>query len=245
MNSRNLRTTVALNLTLLIISGCAATGAGKIDELPPTTKIAVVSALGDDLSIETTGTTIFQNWERKENVSLWRVDSFVEDIINAELRKAGKFQIVDVDTSVLHQTIGQVSSGIITGKAKIEGGIGTLQAFGKSYDIDSLLFVRTIPREDIYFSTNQYFEGYGVYQKSFLGSKRALNYAIVHISLIDVQTGEEFAYSIKTETSTRNQEDWVEETDRIVEENLARTRFNLEALLYSAVTKALKNLTLI
>ena len=232
---------ISFFLLALTLTGCATTGVEKVEKLPTGHQIVVLSVLGNDLNVQTTGTTIFTNWQRTQDVSDWNIDAKLEDFIRNELTRAGKFIAVAADTADVRKTVGAVTQNEWTSKLEVEGGMESLSDFATSAGADSVILVGSHRKQDFIFNTNQYIEGYGIYQRSGLfGSKKAVDYAIVYVWL--VESGSDIARVLKFHHSPRQESEWVEKDGQLSPGK--QHREEIEALLKLAVGEALTELTL-
>lgn len=230
---------------LLILAGCATTGIENVKKLDSDHRIIVVSALGNDFQIKSIGTTIFNNWSINEDVSDWAIDDRVESLVKQRLNLSSKLTVIPFDASPLRPEIGQIKVDDWSGARVDTQGMKTLLTAAKAAGTDSVLLVGTNPMTDTFHMRLSTIKGYGIYQSSFLGLKDSVNFIVLRIWLIDVNTGKDIAKIYEPGSSSRNSAVWLEKDMPLDEATNLEIRKGFETMLDSAVEEALKGLSLI
>jgi hypothetical protein len=233
-------------LLLLVLSGCATVGVETVEQLRPGTKIVPLSLMGDKLAIRHIGTLVFQNERRDLDVASWQIDTYAEGTAARVMREGGKFSPTQVDTTAARRSVGKLGHDFWTSAAVIEGGpqsvIGLAQQAGAEY----VLVIAPSQLGDPFFGTNQSFSGYGIGQRSFLTSKRGVNYLTMRVVLLDAKDGKEVARTHDFLSSARATTDWMESDNlSLTESNAVSTRLAIESLIDRVLSKGLTDLKLV
>jgi hypothetical protein len=236
---------LTLCLCVLIVNGCTAIGVENVKKLNSGHRIAVLSVLGDEFQIDSLGTTIFHSWNVKKNVTDWQLDHGVEVFIQENLAQTGKFVVVPIGTHGIRATVDDIDQFEWDGAIKRTESLNVVVTSAKSAGADSLLIVGSIPRMDVVFHRRPSIEGYGIYQSSFLGYKEAVDYIVLRIWLVDVDSGKEIARSFKDVYATREAHEWLEEDDQLSEESWYTIKEKFREMINSAMEEMLNNLSLI
>ena len=93
---------------------------------------------------------------------------------------------------------------------------------------------------DPFMGTNQSISGYGIYQRSFVGLRRAMNFITVRTLLLEGKTGEEVARTQCAVSAPR--EDWLDA--KTATQPSAGTRNGIEKLFEDGLRKCLASLNL-
>jgi hypothetical protein len=224
------------------VTGCATVGSEKVEQLKPGTTIAPVSVMGDSLALRQTGTKVFQNEKRDLDVANWGIDRHAESRAGKAVGGKGKFQVTQPDTEQVRKTL-KLQEDFWTGATKIPGGTGSVSAFAKESGADYVLLIGPAPMGDPFMGTNQSLSGYGIYQRTFIGMKRALNFITMRTILLDGKTGEEVARTQCVVSAPRQESEWLE-PNKVSQPNDG-TRNGIEKLFDEALRKCLGNLNLV
>ncbi len=171
-------------LLIMFIQGCANTQGIASKEVPVDGKILVVSKMGDDFSVQKVGLTVFNNSKFKVDVSSWAIDDFIQEQVKSKL---SDFYSVEFNSDLSHR-VSHPEDNFFTGypyPLKQANGLLDMQKEGYEY----LLLITPVKIQDIYFQTNQYVEGYGIYERSLFGNTNSLTYAQVSFSLFELSSG--------------------------------------------------------
>lgn len=169
---------------IMLIQGCASTQGVASKEVAVKSKIFIASQLENNFNFQVTGTTAFQNKKLSANVAHWELNNHVENRVISQLK--GIYQ--PHSDSLVSKQLTIPSDNYLTGYSNAmtsENGLNILKEKGFDY----VLFITPINFQDAYYQTNQYLEGYGIYNRSFLGSDRKIVYAQISFTLFDVNTG--------------------------------------------------------
>lgn len=187
----------------LALAGCAVTTLAP----PKPSSIAVVSLLGDRLSLRQVGITVFGNSERSVDVSDWSVDEHVQASTGNILRSAG--YEVKRSTPQTASSLGKVSRFNLTSTYSFAGGASAARKAAADAGVDYLFVVAEAPNAftDPFFRTNQFITGYGIYQRRGGGG---VAFAFVSILLVEGKTGEVVYASTGPFSLPRDDSLWIE-----------------------------------
>lgn len=170
---------------IFAISGCVSNDLTRVEKIAPNNTILVVSTLSNTMPVVTVGTTIFQNEQFEIPVANWHIPQYAESVV------------IDYLTPAYHATtdarlravIAPPKNDFFTG---YPSALSNQQVFdiAKEHQADYILVISAVEFQDAYFGTNQFFEGLGVYQRTFLGSEKIIQFAQVGLNLFDAHTGE-------------------------------------------------------
>jgi hypothetical protein len=233
-------------LLSLLLFGCATVGVERVEQLKPGTKITPLSLMGDKLAIRHIGTTVFQNERRDLELPSWQIDSYTEAAAARAIRQGARFSVIQTETATARKSAGKLGHDFWTSAAVIEGGPESITRLAREAGAEYVLVMGPSQLGDPFFGTNQSFSGYGVGQRSFLGSKRAVNYLTMRVVLLDGKDGKEVARTHGFLSSPRAAGDWMEsESLALTEGNAATTKSAIESLIDAVLAKGLTDLTLI
>jgi hypothetical protein len=235
-----------LSLILAVVAGCATVGADKVEELKPGTAIAPLSLMGETLAVRHVGTTVFQNERRDIGVAKWQIDRHTESAAGRMLSISDKFKVVAADSDRARKAAGKMETDFWSGGAKLQGGEEAVTSYAKDSGAHYVLLIGPAQLGDPFMGTNQSFSGYGVYQRGFLGSRRALNYLTMRTVLLDGKTGAELARTHGFLSVPRQERDWMEADNLVLTvENETSTKAGIEQLIESVLRKCLTDLKLV
>jgi hypothetical protein len=237
---------ILLLIVVALVSGCATVGVERVEQLKSGTTIAPLSLMRDSLGIRHVGTTIIQNERRDLDVAQWRIDEYTEVTVARLIRDGQKFSVIPADTNEARKKAGELGSDFWIGGPVLQGGSGSVTEFAKDVGADCVLVVGPIKLEDPFFGTNQSFSGYGIYQRSVLGFKRAINYLTMRLVLFDGKSGAEVARTHDHLSAPRSDADWMEsEKLALTESNATSTKSGIEQLIERMLKKGLTELKLV
>lgn len=225
--------------------GCAIVGADKATQAPHGSKVAVVSLLGNQMSIQHLGTTAFSNEKRDMDVQSWAVDQYVEDQAYLLIEAGNKCTAVKTKADGYRQKFGSLEQNFWTGNRKYQYQSEGVQALAAESGADLVLMISPAEYGDVFFGTNQLFSGYGIYQRSFLRDRNALNFLTMTVQLIDAKSGKEIASVQQYASSKRADKDWLDGNAPVLtSENEAITKQELLLLMQDLLKKGLADLKL-
>ncbi|GDY28347.1 hypothetical protein AHAT_42370 [Agarivorans sp. Toyoura001] len=169
---------------IMLIQGCASTQGIASKEVAAKSKIFIASQLNNEFNFQVTGTTAFQNKKFAANVEHWELNSHVENRVINQLKGVYSPQTYNQ----INDQLTIPSDNYLTGYSNAmtsENGLNILKKQGFDY----VLFITSIDFQDAYYQTNQYVEGYGIYNRSFFGSDNKIVYSQISFTLFDVNTG--------------------------------------------------------
>jgi hypothetical protein len=239
------RRIIALLLTAFL-AGCATVGVEQVEKLQPGTKVVPLSLLGNVLAIRHVGTTVFQNKRRDLDVTDWQIDNFGESIAARIIRDGHKFVALEADTKEARNSAGKLVSDFWTSKAGLQGGPDSVIRLAAKAGADYILVLGPSQLGDPFFGTNQAFSGYGVYQRSVFGSKRAINYLTMRVVLLDGKSGTEVARTHGFLSAPRTEASWMDsENLNLSMDNTQETKSGIQTLVQTVLRKAMADLKLI
>jgi hypothetical protein len=219
------------------LGGCATVGDEKVEQLKSDSAIAPVSLMGDAFALRQVGTTMFQNEKRDIDVAAWGIDRHAESLAGQLVK--GKFRVAQADTENVRKTV-RLQEDFWTGANKIKGGAGPLATFAEQSKADYVLLIAPGSMGDPFMGSNQNISGYGIYQRSFMGLKRSMNFITLRAILLEGKSGEEVARTQCAVSAPR--EDWIEPTS--VTQPSDDTRAGIQKLLEDGLRKCLASLKL-
>lgn len=232
-------------LAMIILAGCATTGVERVSQIRPGTTVTPLSLMGDVLAIRHVGTTVFQNESRDLDVAAWAIDKSAEAAAVRLMRNGGKLAVVTVETDNARRQAGKLGTNFWTSGATLQGGPESIIILARQAGADYVLVMGPVQLGDPFFGTNQAFSGYGIYQRSAFGSKRAINYLTMRVVLFDGLSGEEVARTHGHFSSPRGDADWMaSESLQPDGANAANTKSTVERLIETALQKSLTDLRL-
>lgn len=227
-------------LLIVLLSGCATVGSEKIGLQPQNTKIVAVSLMGNQLKVRHVGTTVFSNAKHDLDEANWNIDQQIEDATNKLIQSGGKFVVVKPASTDYREKFGVPVKSLWNGTTPLDHKKEGAQSIAKESGADLVVLVREAEYGDPFFGTNQQFSGYGIYQRSFLFSKQAINFVTMNVIVLDGKTGESIAGTRQFIKGTREASDWVEGEDLILsKENETTTKTNIFQLVQDLLKKSL------
>lgn len=224
-----------------VVSACSTVGTERTAQMKSGASIAPLSLMGEVIPIRVVGTTVFQNERAEAKVPDWQIDTYTESVAARLLKDGKRFTVIQPDTTEAHAIkpkVGSIAAGTV-----FEGGNDKIIALARNSGADYVLVMLPALYGDPYFGTNQAFTGYGVYQRSFLGIKRAVNFLTMRAALFDGKTGEEIARTSGYVSSPRSPDGWMESDNLLMsEENNHATRQAIETLINKLLTTLLIDL---
>ena len=175
---------LTLFISILILSGCSVPV--KKVSTSSASKIAIATALANQLDIQTIGTTIFNNKSMKGKVTGTPIPARIRAIASSAINSSNKARVVksngsldipssSVTRSLWAGTVGIKNKAALTQKAKAMGA-------------DFLLLITGNGMEDPFYGTTAFIENIGVVQRSVFGLKRANSHAILNMIVFDTKT---------------------------------------------------------
>ena len=172
----------------------------------------------------------------------WGIDRHAESLAGKAVVGKGKFQVAQRNTENMRKTV-KLQEDFWTGSTKIQGGSGFVSQFAQDAGADYVLLIGPAPMGDPFMNTNQSLSGYGIYQRSFIGMRRALNFITMKAILVDGKTGGEVARTQCVVSAPRQESEWLE-PNKVTQVDDG-TRSGIEKLFDEALRKCLGNLNLV
>jgi len=248
-------------IALLWLSGCGSTGNNvrsskaygpngeelDVNAIPKEGRIAVISLMGSNLEFVNLGTTIFHTQEEGMNTSSWKLDAHVSEnmVQQLSLHTSLTPEIYDPWTGKSLRPVIQAYNAW-TGSVLPEfNALVKKAAAAKSSEFVLLaVAAKWIGLEEPIFGTTQSLQGYGIFQRSLLGRRNAVDYLLMDMFLCDGATGAVIARTMVLGHTDRGPELWVEFGDKPDAGNLEQTRRALISMFDHNVGVLLKNLRL-
>lgn len=233
-------------LIYAVLTGCATVGTEQVEKLKPGTSIVPLSLMGDTLAIRHVGTTVFQNERRDTAVADWQIDKYTESAVFRLAGNGNRFQIKVSETAAARISAEKLVMDFWTSRATLQGGKESVTKLAKDAGADYVLVIAPAQLGDPFYGTNQGFSGYGVYQRSAFGSRRAINYLTMRVVLFDGQSGVEVAKTHGFNSAPRDEASWMaSENLTLTADNAQKTQAGIQALIETVLQKALADLKLV
>lgn len=234
-------------LAALFLSACAALGIPQQQQsFTQVSKVAVVSLLDKQLQILHFGTTTFHNQKREVDVSDWQLDQVVETQAQQLIQADTSLTLVKPASEDDRQKFGQLQQNFWTGERRYANQEAGIQALAQQAQADLIVLIAPAELKDVFFGTNELISGYGIYQRSFLNSRSAINFLAIELRLIDAKTGKQIASVERYASIPRENRDWLElEPLTFSEENQKLTQKQLQKMLPDTLKQGLTELQLI
>lgn len=165
----------------IAVSGCASLNIKRPvaeEDLSKTKRVGVVSILGNTFNGVSIGTTVFNNASFSAPVPEWSIDSYAASVALGLLRSNRRFESGALDR-------GNLSAE----DARADGGKRLWEAAEKQ-GFDKVLLVRPGVSDNYI----QFRPGFGLYERSMLGSSRRCIYAAYVVDVYDVATRKPIAW---------------------------------------------------
>ncbi|MDD1622546.1 MAG: hypothetical protein LUQ11_13805 [Methylococcaceae bacterium] len=260
---------IALMLSALL-AGCMTVGQERVEKLPSGAKLVPLSLLGNAMPIIDIGMTIFQceqnnaeafqceqNYgqnkpdvvQYKQNrldVTDWQMDSFIETTAARIVRDGKKFDALESSPKGASVNVGKLVNDFWANEGELRGGSVNVMTLAKETGADYILVLGPLESIDPFFGTNETLSGYGVFQRSMFGIRRAINYLMMRVILLDGKTGKEIAHSVASLNAPRANNNWMESGNLMLSaDDTKQTKASLQALTSTLLQKALVDLKLI
>ena len=225
-------------LLVALLTACATT----VPSPPKESSFAVLSTLGNKLSLRQVGITVFGNTEKAIDVSQWNVDEHVEASTAIMLKSAGFKTLKSAARST--DDLGRMSYFNMTQSYTFTGGPAAMRKAALAAGADYLIVVLEAPkaRSDPFFRTNQFITGYGVYQRRGGGS---VTFAQIAVLLVDGKTGEVLSSCIESAGTARSDSIWIDvDAPSLDSSSLSQPREAFLRVIDGAVWKSLTFLKL-
>lgn len=217
-----------LALIIICLSGCSLGAIKKAQSLLPGKSVVVLPILSDKFNVQHTGTTVFSNWQYYHSVPEWEINRYIVATVKDLIRTRGKVNLLDIDISKIQASairddrfLAAITGIGFSNKQKNKD---MLSSLGKKAKADYIIVISPIGSEDVYFGSNAYIKpGYGFYQKTTFGIKRALLYAGIEMAVIDALTGDHVASTYMFNHSSLSVSGY-EENDPLIEEKINRDK---------------------
>lgn len=233
-------------LWIVLLTGCATVGSEKLALRPQNTKVVVVSLMADQLKVRHVGTTVFSNAQHDVDVSNWNINQQIEDETNKLLQNAGKFAVVKAAGTDFREKFGVPVRSLWDGTTSLDHVKDGVQVVARESGADLVMVIRQAEYGDPFFGTNQSFSGYGIYQRSFLFSKKAINFVTMNVNVFDGKTGESIASTRQFMSGVRGEADWLSGEDLMLSnENAEKTKTEIAQLVQFVLKKSLAELTVV
>ena len=217
----------------IVLGGCAGIYPGAVPEAQRSAirTVAVASGLGPQLHGISIGTTVFQNRSWKADVAAWAVDASVVDHVATALQGAGRYTVVRLPPD-----------GTVFDEAELPDAV--LNA-ARQQGADTLVAVEPSPSDNHPF----YAAGFGLFERSFLGSAKRCAYGMYVVTVTDLATRRRLAFEwVHGGPCNMGTDDDVPFRPSFAEysaEEQALIRQRVEKRLRESLTSTLENLALV
>ena len=231
--------TTFLATILLSLGGCV-TASGPIPPTLSNKSMVVISTLSNDLQLQYVGSTVFHNKTDTFDATDWRLRANLQtsaiDAINAN----GKFQArppTVVDPHLHFEGVGYDAAN--TPIYRISKRKQMTRSYAEEENADLVLLIAPVNYKDVFFGTSQTVSGYGIYERSFMGLKRAVTFATLQLVLYDGANGDEIAWVKGYGSTERPTAEWMG-PDHVFEPNAEHeTRSTIRNLYKSLLSDLL------
>jgi hypothetical protein len=223
-----IKLTTLFLMSSMVLAGCGTVGVERVENIAAGTSISPISLMGNTLAINHVGTTIFSNNSVNVDAAEWKIVEQTEETAVRLINDGKKFQSKPI-YGIQNRKKAQVHADDFSTSSPYRPQVNNkydsevIRELARESGADYVLVIMSGHFGDPFFGTNQRFSGYGIYQRSFLGSNRAVNYAMIAVGLFDGKTGEEVANTHGYLSSKRSEADW------ITADNMALTTSNEES----------------
>ncbi len=211
---------IILALIIVFFAGCSIGAVKRAQGLLPGKNIVILPIFLDRFNVQHTGTTVFSNWQYYHTVPDWDVNSYIVETAKHLIQTKGQVHLLDIDISTTQQLAIKdprfldAISGI--GFKNEKKNKNLLRLLGEKAKADYIIVISPTGSEDVYFGTNQYIKGgYGYYQKTTFGIKRAMLYAGIRIAVMDARTGDHIASAYAFNHSSYDAPEYKEDDPQI------------------------------
>lgn len=195
---------IGLLILVLTISGCSVQTKKVASSVA--SKVTVAVALPNQLTLETIGTTIFNNKSMKTPVSGTPLPARIRNIANNQISRSGKIGLIKSNGSLDQPN--SVKRNGWSGKPEIQNKAALMQK-AKSLGANYLLLITGKDTQDPFYGTNIYINDIGVSQRSIFGLKRANAYAAMNMHVFDTATGKEASTYYSLSTNSHAGKPWI------------------------------------
>ncbi len=224
-------------LLALFLAACALPVPSE--KLSGIKSVAVISAIGDTITFQDIGTTVFENNNVAASIGAWGIDDFVSETASARLQ--GRYDV---------RRLSYDRSAFLTASRAALGDT-VRSAGGTQQPVDAYVVVEKIRTGDVIGQTNQPLEGIGLYRRNFLGIKIVAVYAAYRVAVVD---GHSFEVIGSAEGRVPNRGQLVFKEDKTAYQKVRRTlwaasldampdsqKIQLESTLKDLIARSLAN----
>jgi|GEM_PF-2812215 len=232
-----------------LLSGCATTNnLARMEAVEKNDAILVISQFEDTLSVKTVGTTIFTNNMISIDVTDWDINKYAEDQVKNLLSK----NYTVLSNPELRRSISKPDYNYFTlEKHPLKG--QDLFQYTESKGIKYVMVLSPMKYQDPYYNTNQFFEGFGIYQRGMMGSKNVKAYLQMFFWVYDGKTGEFVAsggvggYKDPAPswiTSSPIRTNWIESKEQVDDEYLKSAEQKVQDMFKTLAQRSVRALKL-
>ncbi len=161
---------LVLTFLALILSACASPVPSE--KLTDIKSVAIISAIGDTVTFQDIGTTVFENKNEPASIASWGIDDLVTETAAARLKGRYDVRSLNYDRSAFLNVDGSALGDIV-------------RSAGGEEPIDAYIVVEKLRTADVIGQTNQPLEGLGLYRRNFLGLNTVAVYAAYRVVVVD------------------------------------------------------------
>lgn len=195
----------------LLSAGCAMTPT-KVPQTVFGKSVVVVSTIGDKAHLQEIATTVFQNKYAEFDTSAWGIRKHMEENAVVLLNTNKRFRASSAKFPITRLEFKDVGFDLAnTPMWEISERKNKTRRLAKTEGVDLILLLAPADQYgDPVFGTNASVKDYGVYQRAFAGTKRAVTFATFQMVLYDGATGDEITWWSGLETAERSVNAWME-----------------------------------
>jgi len=166
---------------LVLVTGCVSNDLQRVSEINLNDKILVVSKFENTFPFKTVGFSAFQNDSFEIEVSDWSINSFIENTISEKL----DINYMAITSLIIRKNVSIPKNQPFIGYPSSISN-KTVLAEANKLNAKYILIVSPIDFPDVYFGTNQYINGNGVYKRN----SNMIQHAQMSFNLFDATTGQ-------------------------------------------------------
>lgn len=234
-------------LFMVVLTGCVSLTI-KPEKLSTIKKVSVVSLLGNDLCTRYVGTTVFTNKRASSDVTKWKIDETVQQIIGEAISTDGLFTYVDIniDYDSMMKIYGSEKAGCTKVGYEVYRIKDEIEDIRTRYDIDTLiLVVEAWATSDYITGRSGLLFGYGLHQSSFLGMTDTVTHIFADVIVADTSNLETLAGSSTVSHEKIGKEYWNVDFEKLSPDKKQFIEQSIKKQLRSKLTAILKRMNLI
>ena len=230
-------------LIIINLAGCATLGPKRMPTNEYGKSITIIGSLDNQMRLMLIGTTVFNNSINNIDAADLHLEEEITKTVSEKMKSKGNFRVTISKDKSIREQVRNINPYVSTTFWKIGDQKKMIQGLAKRLNADLLVVINNATYNDKIFGTDVSIEGYGIYERSFLGIKRAVNYCSLRIIVYDGATGNELAFASDLSHEPRNNEEWSSDLNYGVE-SINKTKASIKKLYISLANKLLAEMGL-